>query len=565
MRFYTLIFVIISIFFLGCNTTPKPADNKTPTEKEQQQQKEKQEQEEQKKKQEEEQRQKEVKEKEERDAAVAAAAIKTQVPVNHNGQQLTRVRVNQEIVNWIQQLNESGEDIQRLIFYLDKSFSLEIEEKDVSPLVDIAKDGMLVINAPTPLPPINFSDIQQGKIITFTPEANETFIITTDAANKHIAMRFRKNAQQDYYYELYSMVIDSDNYNLVPLKPAEEFPMLYIYALIDEKIRDKREYNADFLAVQNAQPGTFDYRREIPLKPETVKNDGISQTERNSPADSDHLESELASGHETTHNEEEVSRHGNEIANLEDAIARLEKEIAFHEEELSHHENKDGEPNKVAEVNTINELIIDPKTNNVTKAAPAPAAPSAEGAVNTRNGVRQPLPSSQNQRSVNLIGKGTLTRDSVYNFVIAKTKNPVISDNEIKSLINLYIEEANFEEVNYDIAIAQMLYMTSILGNAEYVVNNNFAGLTPVRGKWESGKFDTMETGVRAHIQQLRGYARENLNRTEIVTPRWNMISDFRGSISTLDELSLRWSSNPARYKESIEKILSDLYTFSEK
>ena len=163
------------------------------------------------------------------------------------------------------------------------------------------------------------------------------------------------------------------------------------------------------------------------------------------------------------------------------------------------------------------------------------------------------------------MGKGTLTEESVYNFVKTKTKTPVIPDSKIKNLIELYIEEANFEEVNYDIAIAQMLYMTSILGNSEYVDNNNFAGLTPVRGKWETGSFDTMKDGVRAHIQQLRGYARDNLNSTEIITPRWEMISDFRGSVTTLEELSVRWSSNPARYKENIEKILADLYTFSDK
>ena len=522
--FNTLILVIISIIFLGCNTTPKPVDNKTPTEKELQDRQ----QEEQKKKQEEEQRQREQRERQERETAAAKAA---EVARSINSRNLTRVRVNQEIVNWIQQLKESGEDIQRLIFYLDKSFSLEIDEGDILPLVDIAYDGMLVINAPTPQPPINFSDIQQGKIITFTPEANETFVITTEAANKHIAMRFRKNAQHDYYYELFSMVIDSDNYNLLPLKPIEEFPMLYIYALIDERIRDEREYTADFLAVHN----------------EHLK-------------DARHYE-------DTTHNKEEIAHHEEEIAILEDAIALLEREITYHENEITHLDDKtkDEASNKTGEVNTVNELIIDSKSSNITAVNSPHPNPSAEISSNTQSNQKQTQPHQQNQRTENLIARGTLTGESVYNFVKTKTKNPVISDNEIKSLIGLYIEEADYEEVNHDIAIAQMLYMTSILGNPAYVVNNNFAGLTPVRGVWEEGKFSTMKEGVRAHIQQLRGYAKETLNRAEIVTPRWNMISDFRGSITTLGELSERWSSNPARYKENIEKILKELYTFSDK
>ena len=564
MRINTWILVMISIFFLGCNTTGKPVNNKANTELAQKEQEEKKKQEEEKKRQEEEKRQRELRERQAREAEEAAKPV----PANRTGQSLTRVRVNQEIVNWIQQLDESGEDIQRLIFYLDKSFSLEIEETDTSPLVDIAKDGMLLINAPAPLPPINFSDIQQGKIITFTPEINETFVITAEAANKHIAMRFRKNAQQNYYYELFSMEIDSVNYNLVPLKPAEEFPMLYIYALIDEKIRDEREYTADFLAVQNEHLRDFEIRKEQ-IRTAPVRKEEIAQPQRTEETAEAGRTAEPAhltdANREMTHNENEIARHEDEITSLEDAISRLEKEISLHQEEISHHEDKGkDEPNKIAEVNTVNELIIDPKTGNITASSAAQTTPAPETAV-VKNDVKQNQPAVQNQRTVNLMGKGTLPGESVYNFVKTKTRNPVISDNEIKRLINLYIEEANFEEVNYDIAIAQMLYMTSILGNPEYVINNNFAGLTPVRGKWETGKFDTMQDGVRAHIQQLRGYARDNLNRPEIITPRWNMISDFRGSITTLEELSSRWSSNPVRYRENIEKILSDLYTFSEK
>jgi len=529
MRFTVFVFLIISIFFIGCKTTPnKPA---VPVQTEQEKKAL-----EDKKRLEEEKKQNELRERLAREEAAKGDAQR----LSRNEKRLTRVQVNQEIVNWIHQLDKTGEDIERLVFYLDKSFSLEIEENDVSPTVDIANDGMLVINAPIPLPPINFSDIQQGKINSFTPEANETFVITTDAADKHVSMRFRKNAQHDYHYELYSMVIDSVNYNLVPLKPAEEYPLLYIYALIDEKIRDEREYTADFLAVHRENSGASNIRGEYPTRTARNKDETAQPEKKDETRVSRHPEESGALTSEGgDHFSDEKKYHENEISNLEELIAKMEGE-------KSHSE---ADKNKVG---IVNEIIIPPSSNLIiTPSAPQPPPP-------VNDGVKR----QQNIRTANLMGKGSVSGDSVFNFVKNKTKSPVISDNEIKTLIGLYIEEAAFEEVNHDIAIAQMLYMTSILGNPDYVANNNFAGLTPVRGKWEDGKFPTMREGVRAHIQQLRGYARENLNRSEIVTPRWNMISDFRGSITTLDELSERWSSNPVRYKENIEKILSELYSF---
>jgi len=379
-----------------------------------------------------------------------------------------RVRVNQEIVNWIKHLKETGGDIKQLVFYLDKSFSLEIEQVDNSPYIKIADDGMLIINANLPMPPFNFTDIQEGKIISFTPEIDETFVITADVKNNHIAMKFKKGAAHNDYYELHSLEIDSVNYNIKPLKYGEEPPVLYIYALIDERIRDEREYTADFLAVMNASR--------------------IAREERASDANRER------------HAEAAVNNGG-----IDQMRRYLEQERTAQE--------------KVSE----------------TQAA---------------------------GKSVNLVGKGLLTYDTINKYIESAAGTRVLSDNEISALINLYIEEAAYEEINHDIAIAQMLYMTSVLGNPVYVENNNFAGLIPVRGVWD-GNFPNMQMGVRAHIQHLRGYAKGDLKREQNVNPRWNQISDFRGEVQTLDELYEKWSANP-NYKEKVDKILSDLYSFSE-
>jgi len=511
MKFTALILLITSIFFFfGCGTQSKPLYVNVDAAEQELQQKKLLEQE-------------QLLREHQRQLEDLKRQLNQQVSSSANNQnyqypgagfqlQNQRVRVNQEIVNWIQQLNNSGEDISRLIFYLDRSFSMEIEETDISPLIDIANDGMLVINAQMPQSPINFSDIQQGKIITFTPERNETFVITTEAAGKHISMRFRKNS---HYYEVFSMLIDSDNYTLKPLKSGEDLPILYIYASIDERIRDEREYTADYLAV-----------------PGNSSSSAIERNKINIPAED--------SG---------MPENGEDYAAKETASVR----IAASNEEAHAVAEKAGEAAHVS-------ISANSAAENSVSGSHELIIPNTSGAAHAVSKVAvQP-----NTRTVNLIGKGTLTRDNVINFVKAKTRNPVIPETEITRLINLYIEEADYEEVNHDIAIAQMLYMTRVLGNSTYVESNNFAGLIPVQGEWD-GSFPNMQRGVRAHIQHLRGYARENLNRAQNVNPRWNQISDFRGTINTLDELYQKWSSNPVNYKENIDKMLSDLYSFSEK
>ena len=529
MKYTALILLLTSIlFFSGCGTQTKPLYVNVDSAEQELQQNKLQEQE---KKLQEQQKQLEELKRQLQSISSGSSGGKhfassddpwqNQVQ-NQDWNRNQRVRVNQEIVSWIQQLNDSGEDITKLIFYLDKSFSMEIEETGNSPIVDIASDGMLVINAQTPQPPINFSDIQQGKIMTFTPDKNDTFVITTQAGDKHVAMRFRKNAQNDYYYEVYSMVINSDAYTLKPLRPGEDLPILYIYASIDESFRDEREYTADYLAVPGNLPSDLRRINEIRQDEERLRGN-------------------------TTENEDG-----------KDSIAEDEDKDSDSLAENDEDKTNDNAAGKI--VNALNDPApgITDNTSNVNNAnenriSDNPAA-SAEKKVS----------SAPKTRTANLIGSGTLTRENVVGFVKARTRHPVIPESEITKLINLYIEEALYEEVNHDIAIAQMLYMTRVLGNSTYIETNNYAGLIPVQGRWD-GSFETMLLGVRAHIQHLRGYARDNLNRAVNVNPRWNQISDFRGTITTLDELYQKWSSNPAVYKENIDKMLSELYSFSEK
>jgi hypothetical protein len=84
-------------------------------------------------------------------------------------------------------------------------------------------------------------------------------------------------------------------------------------------------------------------------------------------------------------------------------------------------------------------------------------------------------------------------------------------------------------------------------------------------GGLENCRFNAQITGVRAHIQHLRGYARQNLTgNNPNVDPRWNLTSHIRGTMQNLDELCVRWFPHNSReYKRQITVILENMYNYS--
>lgn len=171
----------------------------------------------------------------------------------------------------------------------------------------------------------------------------------------------------------------------------------------------------------------------------------------------------------------------------------------------------------------------------------------------------QAFPSSGG-RSEFVEGKGSLQKSGIIAYI--KKQNPSVNDNFVNKLIDTYIEEAAFENINHDIAIAQMLYATSFLKGSKFVSSNNYGGLLELPS-WD-GKFATMTEGVRAHIQHIKGYASVTMNNKQIVDPRYYLLINLKylGTVKTLDQLCQRWVSRSASadYKKSIEKILNALY-----
>jgi len=168
----------------------------------------------------------------------------------------------------------------------------------------------------------------------------------------------------------------------------------------------------------------------------------------------------------------------------------------------------------------------------------------------------QALPYAQAGRSGFVEGKGSLNKNQIIAYI--KKQNPSINADLLNKLIDTYLEEAASENINHDIAIAQMLYATNFLKN-QRVSSHNYGGLIELPG-W-NGKFANMTEGVRAHIQHIKGYASVTMNNTQIVDPRYYLLINLKylGTVKTFDQLYAKWAANPVNYKKNIDKILDGL------
>jgi cell division protein FtsB len=181
---------------------------------------------------------------------------------------------------------------------------------------------------------------------------------------------------------------------------------------------------------------------------------------------------------------------------------------------------------------------------------------------------RQPNPPPYNDTrhgSIRIEGRGSLPQAVIVRYIRNENRN--ISQGFLEKLIDTYIREAGKEGINYDLAIAQMLYWTNHLRNNERVNSCNYGGLNRINNVF-NGTFprklgDGMTEGVRAHIQHLKGYTSLDRPTHEIVDPRWEMLSSFRGTIKTLEELSKRWVQNSESYEAGIKSIIERMQRFS--
>jgi len=137
-----------------------------------------------------------------------------------------------------------------------------------------------------------------------------------------------------------------------------------------------------------------------------------------------------------------------------------------------------------------------------------------------------------------------------------RNQNPNVDLKKLSELFDTYKIEAKIEGINLDIAIAQMLHATNYLRNR--TTTHNYAGLSTNGVPWD-GSFPDMRTGVKAHIQHLKGYVSTN-RPVPCVDPRYDTLvkSGYGGQVKTFDQLFKAWSQNPA-YGNEINRILNGL------
>ena len=402
------------------------------------------------------------------------------VTINSNSNQTSndkRVLVNQEVMSYIEQLKDEGENIEQLIFYLSKSFTLGITGNDNLPNVDII-ERLLLVSDKDPVQPFVFA---YDKIGTTQPDlisiSNNIITINFQTGEKIVPIGFRKNLQDDCY-DLYSLYIDSVLYGI---QSEDETPKLYIYASIERG---------------NQKIVTYDFKG-VPIF-----------------ADDDTI---------------------NEYR----ARQQQEREVVTQAQQQTQRQ--------------------DTSTQN---AAQLPAQNAAQSAAQST------IPAA---RSTNILGAGSLKADGVIEYVKSKNLSPALNDANLRRLVNLYFSEAASEDVNHDLAVAQMLYWTNFLSDKDRVLTNNFGGLAETEewnGRFPYGtRYDGMTEGVKAHVQHLRLYASNTLKNinTINVDPRHMYLEEFPSRITTFNALYEKWTQNTANYRQRINAILNDLYRFSDR
>jgi hypothetical protein len=141
--------------------------------------------------------------------------------------------------------------------------------------------------------------------------------------------------------------------------------------------------------------------------------------------------------------------------------------------------------------------------------------------------------------------------------------NPRVGINYLTRLAHIYIDEAEAEGINSDIAFCQMVHETDYLRFSDDVQpgQNNFCGLGAT-GRGEPGlSFSSVEIGVRAHIQHLKAYANAQPLRNKLVDPRFGRVS--RGQAPYVEYLAGTWATDPqygVKLKQKLQMLEERLW-----
>lgn len=157
-----------------------------------------------------------------------------------------------------------------------------------------------------------------------------------------------------------------------------------------------------------------------------------------------------------------------------------------------------------------------------------------------------------------IMGKGRASADQLNDFLTSINSGDFMT--RFPDIATLYVQEAELEGVNHDIAFCQMCLETGYLrfGGDVKPDQNNFCGLGAIGGGVQGASFANAQVGVKAHIHHLKAYAStEPIAHPPIASPRFNLVT--RGIAPTVEKLSGRWATDLG-YGDNILSLVRQLY-----
>ena len=121
-------------------------------------------------------------------------------------------------------------------------------------------------------------------------------------------------------------------------------------------------------------------------------------------------------------------------------------------------------------------------------------------------------------------------------------KNTEASD--LLAFCQIYVEEAETENINVEVAFCQAMLETGWLkfGGAVKIDQFNFAGIGATDGGASGASFTNPRRGIRAHVQHLKAYANEEALINPCVDPRFGLVK--RGSAPYVEWLGQKENPN---------------------
>lgn len=163
--------------------------------------------------------------------------------------------------------------------------------------------------------------------------------------------------------------------------------------------------------------------------------------------------------------------------------------------------------------------------------------------------------------SLAIMGTGSMDADRLAAFLVSH--NPRADIDRVRRLASFYIEESLIEGVNADVAFIQMCLETGFLGFGGLVTEDmhNYCGLGAIGPEQPGLRFPDERTGVRAHVQHLKGYGSTEALVQELVDPRYRYVNP-KGKAPTVHGLAGTWAADH-EYGRKLEGLLDRLFNGS--